>query len=116
MSLEGSSAVVLVSEDCVACTVFSGIQHGTIASSKLTTVPSPHSLFLCPDRRLLTLQPLSFPGRQRAGVDALLNTLLLISSTLVNSNAWGRTGDLRPCRRPDKETETCYRNKSLIHL
>ena len=107
---------MLVSEDCVACTVFSGIQHGPIASSKLTTVPSPHPLFLCPDRRLLTLQPLSFTGRQRARVDAWLNTLLLISCTLVNSNAWGRTGDLRQCMRPYKETETCHRNKNPIHL
>jgi hypothetical protein len=102
----GDLPIVLVIVDRITCAIFAGVKHRTITSSKLATVPSPHSLFLGGNRPLLPVQPLCFARSQCARVDALLDTLLLIGRSLVYFNTRSGPSNLRQSGRSNQKTET----------
>src|SRR5262249_17998173 len=70
-------SVVLLVVDRAVRVIEPAIEHGAILRRQLTAVARPHAIFLALDRHFAALELLGFFGRQGAGLDALLDALLL---------------------------------------
>jgi len=80
-----SSAVVLIAVNCATGPIETFVQHRAVVGGELATIARPHPLFLVCDRLLAMLQSSGFAWGERAGFDALLNALLLISFAPIDA-------------------------------